>query len=180
MQEFHFDYTNPKTILKLLGMSLLVFVLLVMLWGQLANLIGGTPTMILLGGAPFLVFWLSKKRIKERGSGIVADDFVEFKLRDFTRKIAYADIKDGGIRRTIHTDIMATIFLRVRLKNNSRFRVHANQNFCDPREFDVFCLAFQEAFERFGLMAELKRSAAEMKKIAARLSEEHNQKKKPD
>jgi hypothetical protein len=168
MKEFHFEYTDHKITLKLLGVSVLVFVLLFIVLEQIADLIGFMPSLVLLGGVPVLTFWLNRKKIKKQGSGILANDYVEFRLGDSTRKIQYADVKKYDVLRTwdrghegpstdnkeeLHTrvsdDESLSVFLKIKLRDNRQFKLQASSHFCDARQFHKFAWASADAFDRF-------------------------------
>jgi Flp pilus assembly protein TadB len=62
MGDFNFEYSDIKSSLKLIGLSFLVFVLLIIAMILTVKIIGVAVCMVLLFGIPLLIFFMNKKK----------------------------------------------------------------------------------------------------------------------
>lgn len=143
MADYNFEYTDTKFTLKLLGISFLTFILLLIAMIVTIDLIGVIGGLILAFGVPLLIFFLNKKKILKQGSAIINDSYSEFKLSDTTNKIVYSDIRTYQVERFNGTH------LKIKFKDGSRFKLQANSNFCNSKQFDLCSQEFDDTVQRF-------------------------------
>lgn len=133
MKEYNFEFTDTKFTLKLIGITALIFFLLIILTFLNIKLIGIVPSLIISFSIPILIFWMNKNKIKKQGSAIIQDAYSDFKLPTFTKRILFHDIESYQIERYEGTK------LKIKLKDNGKIKVLASESFCNPNNFEIFC-----------------------------------------
>ncbi|MCA6378422.1 MAG: hypothetical protein IM574_04185 [Cytophagales bacterium] len=144
MGNYNFEYTNSGYAFRLLGLSFLSFILLIFAIGFLQRAIGSTLSIVVVTVAPFLLFWLNKKKIKRQGSVNIDESHAEFKLQESSFTIRYAEIKHYKIELINDGDNLV-----IGLEGNKKIKIAANGNFCNSTPFKTFCRALDEALKQY-------------------------------
>lgn len=143
MTEFQFEYSRQNIIVRVLIFALTAFLVLFISTFLISKYIGIWTSIILTIGVPILVFYFNKKRIKANEQAILASDRVTFELVD--KKIIY-DFKDIKSYKIQHDHGVA---LSLRLKDRTKLRLLANDNFCNPELFSKFCKVFERTIDTY-------------------------------
>lgn len=149
MKEYNFEYFNQKYTQKLVGVLFLTFFILFFgaIFLSAHFLIRNKLILILFFlvavTIPVLIFQLHKKKIKKKGSAILCESFVEFKLDNIATKLNFVDIETYLVQH------YNGALLHVKLKNGNKFNIASNNTYCNTSEFETLCVEFENKIENF-------------------------------
>ncbi len=143
MKEFNFEYTDTKYLMKLFGISWLVFVGMIIIVAQNKESISIIWAIILILGIPFAIYFFNKKKITKLGTACITDDSVTFQLAEVTQTITFEQIATYQVEQYSGTN------LRLKLKDGTKFKIFASSNFCNADQFDTFCQEFEQTILQF-------------------------------
>lgn len=142
MKEFTFDYTDIRFMFRLLGLCFLAFVLLLLAMPVTSGKITIVGSLLSAVALPFGAFFLFRNKLTKQGTAYVYDHSTELRLIDSSESIVYSEIKSYKLERYNGTQLI------VKFRNGRRLRMQANSNFCNPAQFEEFCVGFEEAVQR--------------------------------
>lgn len=106
---------------------------------------GKAVSIVLAIGIPFLVLFLNMKKSRRDGSAQLEADRVVFKLADQTRTILFSELKSYKIEHYNGTR------LSLDFRDNTKFRLDANDNFGNSKAFEAFCHDLEDAINQYTL-----------------------------
>lgn len=143
MKDYHFEYTDTKYMLKIFGISALIFFGLLAITFTFIKSIGVIASLIISFSTPILFFWIKKKSFRKQGSAIIQNSFTDLSLSTFNRRVDFNGIQNYQIENFEGTK------LRIKFKDSSEFKILANSNFCDPLGFDIYCKSLDEVLREY-------------------------------
>lgn len=143
MKEYKFMVTNIKAYYALVGLCVLGFFFILVLWIALLIWTGWSiPYAVVLAVAiPVALYYLFRSRTATSGTAIMSATHIEFKVKGVTQKIMFTDIASYS------ADLMQTkdnrvAGLRIRLKDGKKLRYFATSDLCDINPLTVLCEDF--------------------------------------
>ncbi len=145
MRAYNFEYTNRFLSIALLLLGLFVawplFVFVLVKFFVVYT--GPWPFIIITVLFPFAVFWLVKKKCFKQGSASISADSFDLRLHNLNETIRFDEIESYMVQ------IFKGTLLKLKLKDGRKIRIQANDNFCNPKQFDVFCTELEATIEQF-------------------------------
>jgi hypothetical protein len=152
MKEDHFTTNNTAAYYKLIGLCVLCFFLIVILWITLVITTGWSiPYALLLAVAiPVAGYYVFRKRTTNTSTAALFQTHAEFKIKGITQKVMFTDIKSYS------SDIMETedktiASLRIRLKDGKKMRYYATSDICDIEPLALLCRDFETLVNELGI-----------------------------
>ncbi|WMN11776.1 hypothetical protein QYS49_39585 [Marivirga salinae] len=143
MKEYNFEYTDTNYILKIFGITALIFACLMILTFIFIKSLGVIIALIISFSIPILFFWVKKRGFRKEGSAIIQDSFTDLNLSTFNRRVDFNGIQNYQIENFEGTK------LRIKFKDSREFKILANSNFCDPLGFDIYCKSLDEVLRKY-------------------------------
>lgn len=138
MHAYTFEYINQKFLLILVGISLAVFIGLIASMSYLIPVIGKNAGFVLVLAVPFLIFWLTKGKLKKQCTATLSSTWVTFDFGDHVDTIEFRDLRSYKVQHYNGTTLI------LKCDNRKDVKLVANGNFCDSTQMEVFCAAFEE------------------------------------
>jgi hypothetical protein len=147
MKQYDFEYTDQRFLFILLASCFALFLGLLFAAVYFSAYLGIGPSVLLAAGIPILAFLMNKKKLKKEGSARLDSTAITFTLPDYTHTIAFTELQAYKVEHYNGTR------LSLMLKDKTKFRLTANDNFTDSGRFEAFCDELEEALYRFSLTA---------------------------
>ncbi|WP_247237818.1 hypothetical protein [Telluribacter sp. SYSU D00476] len=143
MKHYTFEYTNQSTIFLLLAACFALLIVLLLGVPYMAPLLGSTLYATLAIGTPFLVFFLNRNKIKKVGEAQLEDTSLTLLLSDQTRSIQFSELKSYKVEYYNGTRLSCTF------KDNTKFKLMANHQFCKPEAFEALCDDLERTIDQY-------------------------------
>ena len=148
MTKYNFEYADISLMYRILFTSYAIFITLTLfLFYESFNTAAFISFLFFIIG-PFIIVWMYRKKIKVNGTAYINENSLEFNLKNFNDTIQFTDIKSYMVQ------IYNGVFLRLRLNNGKKIKINANDYFCNPEQFDIFCDDLEQVFVKFKITRE--------------------------
>ena len=138
MKQYTFEYTDSRFMLVLVGIFIAILVALLSSMRYIVPAVGINMASILTIGLPALVVWLLRKRLKKYGLADVDTSSVKFDFGDRVENIDFVNLKSYKIEHYNGTTLI------LNFADRKNLRITANNNFCDSKQFELFCRDLEE------------------------------------
>lgn len=144
MKKYSFEYSDKKFLVKTMGISAGIFIVLLALsmWlinDETAMGFGIIASFVL----PGVYFFARKGKIRRKGLALIGYGRLVFDLSGETRIISLSNIVSY---RIVHYN-GATLSLA--LKDQRKFALTSNRNFCDPEPFEQVCQDIEASIQAY-------------------------------
>ncbi len=148
MREFNFEYSDRRLTIKLLLYSYAIFLVVLAFLIYQHLMMAALISFFFLVLAPLLIILFFKKQIKANGTACINENSVELKLRNINETIQFGDIKSYMVQ------VYQGFMIRLRLNNGRKVRIDANENFCNPQQFSLFCDSLEQSLDKLQVARE--------------------------
>ncbi len=145
MKEYRFEYTNQDFA------TVLIFGCIVLIVGTLElfsiyTKVWFIPALAISLVIPFLIFWLTRKKLKKQGVAFLNEDSIEFHLGDRRQILPFDTFLSYRILYSQDT------ILTINFKGDLRLKLFANKYFCRPQQFEILCTDLRRQIENYNLV----------------------------